>query len=203
MHARATGGKFLILCALILLGATNTPSLADTPAGSIAAGSDHTANRGGTHEKFSDLAQKLRAGRGRAKSISCVPFARADSVIDVFGNAWQWWEHAAGIYARGRAPEVGSVLSFRSIRHMRLGHVAVVSRIMGPREIEVDQANWPRGSGVKRGVSVIDVSAGNDWTAVRVEIGDSGHYGSTYPTNGFIYGRADSGRMLMIAGLRH
>jgi surface antigen len=128
--------------------------------------------------------------------MSCVPFARSDSGIDLTGNAWEWWGHAAGVYARGSVPEPGSVLAFRSNPHMRLGHVAVVSRIINRREIDIDQANWwsvgMRG-GVSRDVPVVDVSEANDWTAVRVGLGASDKYGSVYPTYGFIYDRPDTG----------
>ncbi|HET6184790.1 MAG TPA: CHAP domain-containing protein [Acetobacteraceae bacterium] len=131
-----------------------------------------------------------------------MPFARMESGIDVSGNAWEWWENAAGVYERGSQPQPGSVLVFQSNRHMRLGHVAVVARVLGPREIEVDQANWPHG-GIERDVSVIDVSPGNDWTAVRVELGRGGNYGSIYPTYGFIYDRVDRGRgEIVTASLR-
>jgi hypothetical protein len=44
-------------------------------------------------------------------------------------------------------------------------------------------------------MSVIDVSANNDWSAVRVGLGQSGSYGSVYPTYGFIYDRPDNGRL--------
>lgn len=127
--------------------------------------------------------------------ISCVPFARADSGIDIAGNAYQWWHNAAGVYARGQAPVPGSVLAFRANTRMRLGHVAVVSRVINRREIEVDQANWGPGGRITRGVPVIDVSDNNDWTAVRVSIGD-GRFGSVYPTHGFIYDRADTGTLM-------
>jgi hypothetical protein len=80
---------------------------------------------------------------------------------------------------------------------MRLGHVAVVSRVVNAREIEIDHANWwgpgSRG-GVTRGVAVIDVSENNDWTAVRVGLGN-GDFGSVYPTHGFIYDRPDDGKI--------
>ncbi|MDW8443366.1 MAG: hypothetical protein RML45_02925 [Acetobacteraceae bacterium] len=84
---------------------------------------------------------------------------------------------------------------------MRLGHVSVVSGIVSSREILVDHANWP-GPGVPkgriaRGVSVIDVSPGNDWTAVRVEVhGRGSDYGRTYATWGFIYPRDPEGRAI-------
>ncbi len=131
--------------------------------------------------------------------ISCVPFARNDSGIAVAGNAWQWWDNAAGLYARGSVPEAGSVLTFRSNGRMRMGHVAVVSRVINPREVEVDQANWwgpGMYGGVARNMPVVDVSEANDWTAVRVGLGESGKFGSVYPTYGFIYDRPDNGVML-------
>jgi hypothetical protein len=134
--------------------------------------------------------------------ISCVPFARNDSGISVAGNAWQWWENAAGVYERGRVPETGSVLTFRSNGRMRLGHVAVVSRVINPREVEVEHANWAgtgmRG-GVARNVPVVDVSEANDWTAVRVGLGRGGEFGSVYPTYGFIYDRPDHGVLVASA----
>lgn len=150
--------------------------------------------RGGTH---SGTAYHGRAHTGGG--ISCVPFARSDSGISVAGNAWQWWSNAAGVYARGSVPEPGSVLAFRANGRMRLGHVAVVSRVINPREIEIEHANWGstgmRGS-VTRNIPVVDVSEANDWTAVRVGLGQSGGFGSVYPTYGFIYNRPDTGTML-------
>jgi hypothetical protein len=138
----------------------------------------------------------------RYGGISCVPFARSDSGIEVSGNAWQWWDNASGVYARGSVPEAGSVLTFRSNGRMRLGHVAVVSRVVNPREIEIDHANWwgpgMRG-GVARNMPVVDVSENNDWTAVRVGLGESGEFGSVYPTYGFIYDRPDTGTMVASA----
>lgn len=118
--------------------------------------------------------------------VSCVPYARQRSGIDLPGNAWQWWGNAAGRYARGQTPEPGAVLAFRAIRRMPLGHVAVVSRVINAREILVDQANWIPPGVIVRGTPVVDVSPENDWTEVRVGIG-GGHFGSEYPTYGFIY----------------
>ncbi|PWC28108.1 amidase [Pseudoroseomonas aestuarii] len=142
----------------------------------------------------------LPAELRRAENISCVPFARAISGIELSGNAHTWWASAAGVYARGNRPERGSVLSFRASGGMRLGHVAVVSRVIGPREVLIDHANWEgpglRKGTVQRGVSVIDVSDRNDWTAVRVQVGRSDDaYGRVYATNGFIHNRA-SGTMM-------
>ena len=44
-------------------------------------------------------------------SISCVPYARMVSGIQVTGNGYQWWGNAAGLYERGQRPEPGSVLA--------------------------------------------------------------------------------------------
>jgi hypothetical protein len=132
----------------------------------------------------------------RSHGISCVPYAREVSGIEVAGNAWQWWNNAEGRYARGQTPEAGSVLNFRANGRMRLGHVAVVTRVVNPREVMVDHANWPGGGGrggVSHDVTVVDVSEANNWSAVRVELGRGGEFGSIYPTYGFIYNRPDTG----------
>ena len=124
--------------------------------------------------------------------MECVPYARRVSGIDLKGDAYLWWGEAAGRYERGDMPAPGSVLSFRSNSRMRLGHVAVVTEVVNQREVLVTQANWG-GAGFARGdistgISVIDVSPDNDWSAVRVALGHSPNYGSVYPTYGFIYG---------------
>ena len=128
--------------------------------------------------------------RGERHVIQCVAFARADTGIELAGNAVNWWNNAAGRYARGSAPEVGSVLNFRANTRMRLGHVAVVSNVVNSRVVRIDQSHW-ESRGVSRDVSVVDVSPDNDWSAVRVALGHGDTYGSIYPTYGFIYPRPD------------
>ena len=135
--------------------------------------------------------------------IQCVTFARADSGIELSGNANTWWDNAAGIYQRGARPEPGSVLNFRANGAMRMGHVAVVNQVVDGRTVVIDHANWggpgaQRGS-VSRNISVVDVSPANDWSAVRVALGHSGEYGSIYPTYGFIYNRPDRGTIMASA----
>jgi surface antigen len=140
-----------------------------------------------------------KRGASRSYGVSCVPYARQVSGIMVTGNAWQWWNNASGLYARGDQPEVGSVLNFRPNRRMHLGHVAVVSRVVNAREVIVDHANWPSGGRagtVSHDVAVVDVSEANNWSAVRVELGRDGTFGSVYPTYGFIYNRPDTGTII-------
>jgi surface antigen len=160
-------------------------------------GGRHVASGQLIHGKHSKARYTTAAYRG---GISCVPFARAASGIELKGNATNWWDAAAGIYARGARPEQGSVLNFRSTGRMRLGHVAVVAKVINSREVEIDHANWAgpgaRKGGVSRGIPVIDVSARNDWSEVRVGLGRSGEFGSVYPTYGFIYDRPDRGVMV-------
>lgn len=137
--------------------------------------------------------------------LQCVPFARENSGIELSGNAATWWGNAEGVYERGGRPEVGSVLNFRANGRMRMGHVAVVSRVMDGRNVEIDHANWSgpgagRG-GISRNIGVVDVSPANDWTAVRVALGNQNEFGSVYPTYGFIYDRPDRGTMVANSGV--
>jgi hypothetical protein len=141
----------------------------------------------------------LRRGADSVQRLQCVPYARNASGIELVGNAWSWWGEAAGVYQRGHVPEPGAVLSFRANGVMRLGHVAVVGRVLNSREIKIDHANWG-GGGISRDVAVIDVSENNDWTAVRVALGRSNQFGSIYPTHGFIYDRPD--RQMLVASSR-
>ena len=133
--------------------------------------------------------------RGRSSGLQCVPFARENSGIELSGNAANWWDAASGVYERGARPEVGSILNFRASGRMRMGHVAVVSNVLDSRNVEIDHANWSGRGSIRRNVRVADVSAFNDWSAVRVAIGN-GDLGSVYPTYGFIYDRVDHGTMV-------
>ena len=143
-----------------------------------------------------NYATRRSAPRGGA--LQCVPFARANSGIELVGNAATWWNKAAGVYQRGSRPEVGSVLNFRAVSRMRLGHVAVVSRVIDARNVEIDHANWASPGGVSRSINVVDVSPQNDWTAVRVALNQGNEFGAVYPTYGFIYDRPE--RATQVAG---
>lgn len=103
-----------------------------------------------------------------ASPLQCVPFARAASRIEIYGDAHTWWDQAAGRYPRSGIPAEGSVLVLRGYNTNNRGHVAVVTTIISDREILVDQANWMNGGEITRAIPVLDVSPANDWSQVRV-----------------------------------
>jgi surface antigen len=122
----------------------------------------------------------------------CVPFARLISGIQIFGDARTWWTQAIGKYETGFTPKAGSVLCFKPVGKMKLGHVAVVSQVLTDRVIQITHANWSMINGgrgqVEKDVTVIDVSPGGDWSQVKVWNDPSANLGATtYPTYGFIY----------------
>jgi len=127
---------------------------------------------------------------GGFEDMSCVPYARARSGLTLRGDAWQWWDAAAGRYARTRRPQPGAVLVIGRTSRLPQGHVAVVARVVGPREIRVDHANWAAGAAkgrVARDQPVLDVSPGNDWSLVRVWYPRIGDYGATaFAAHGFV-----------------
>ena len=126
-----------------------------------------------------------------AGKLQCAPFARQVSGIDIHGNANTWWGQAEGRYARGHEPRVGAVLAFSSSRSMPVGHVAMVSKVVGDREVLLTHANWSYRGGIERDVRAIDVSPNNDWTDVRVWYGPIGGLGTrSNPARGFIYAQA-------------
>jgi len=118
----------------------------------------------------------------------CVTFARQASGVELRGNAWTWWDQAAGRYQRGETPKVGAVMSFQRTARMRVGHVAMVSKVVSDREVLLTHANWSRRGGIERDVRAIDVSEAGDWSKVRVWFAPLGGLGKTsYPAHGFIY----------------
>lgn len=119
-------------------------------------------------------------------NLSCVPYARDVSGIDLHGNAYLWWREAVGVYPRSQSPQVGAVLVLKPYGSMRVGHVAVVTSVRSSREILVTQANWLPGV-IEHGVPVIDVSRLNNWSYVRVWYAPVNAMGNTiYPAYGFI-----------------
>ena len=145
------------------------------------------------------------AGASADTYWQCVPFARLISGIQIFGDAWTWWQQASGRYETGFQPRAGAVLCFKPTARMRLGHVAVVSQVLTDRIVQITHANWSPIEGsrgkVEKDVTVIDVSAGGDWSEVKVWYDPNRDLGgSTYATHGFIYPDA-SARMLASSGV--
>jgi surface antigen len=143
-----------------------------------------------------DLNNDSDAGRGGSTRLppylQCVPYARQVTGIQIYGDAHTWWGQAEGRYARGFRPKVGAVMAFRPSGNSTLGHVAAVSRIVDKRTILVRHANWSPINGrrgqIEDNVQVIDVSADNDWSAVRVWYAPlQALGGSVWPVQGFIY----------------
>jgi hypothetical protein len=123
---------------------------------------------------------------GSPTQLTCVPYARAVSGIQLDGDAWQWWGEATGVYPRAQAPELGAVLAFAPHGDMTSGHLAVVTGLENPREILVTQSNWLPYR-IEHDQPIIDVSPGNTWTEVRVWYEPAHEMGRTvYPTHGFI-----------------
>jgi hypothetical protein len=123
-----------------------------------------------------------------AAYLQCAPYARAESGIDIHGNAGTWWHQAAGHYARGAQPQVGAVLAFQPTRAMPIGHVAVVAAVIDSRHILLNHANWSGHGQIERGALAEDDSPNGDWSVVRVWYAPQHGLGlRANPTFGFIY----------------
>jgi hypothetical protein len=119
--------------------------------------------------------------------LFCVEYARMRSGLAVFGDARHWWERARNLYARVSHPVEEAVMVFSGSKRLKRGHVAVVTNIVGPRRITVDQANWQNHGEIDHATPVLDVSPDNDWSQVRVWDMRSGGFGShVYAISGFI-----------------
>jgi len=130
----------------------------------------------------------MTATPAAAQFWQCVTFARSVSGIEIRGNANTWWSQAEGRYERGHTPKAGSVLAFSPTSRMRVGHVAMVSKVVSDREVLLTHANWSRPGAVETNVRAVDVSDAGDWSMVKVWYGPQGGLGtSAYPTKGFIY----------------
>ncbi|MBW8879943.1 MAG: CHAP domain-containing protein [Asticcacaulis sp.] len=133
-----------------------------------------------------------KSAKSGSPYLQCVTFARSFTGMQIFGDAWTWWEKATGRYDEGHTPKPGAVLVFKSQGRMTRGHVAVVSQIITERYIQVTHANWSpihgRRGQVEDHVNVMDVSDKGDWSKVKVWYGPLNDFGTTtYVTYGFIY----------------
>ena len=130
------------------------------------------------------------------RPLQCVPFARRLSGIPIHGDAWTWWRQAADRYERGYAPEPGAVLVLNGYAGPHRAHLAVVRAIVSSREIRIDHANWLDNGNIHLDDPVMDVSADNDWSEVRVfNLQTRAWGGHTYHVRGFIGPGPDYSRM--------
>ncbi len=139
-------------------------------------------------ERAPDLAYEpiARVTNSRAR-LQCVPFARRESGVEIYGNANTWWRQAQERYETTQEPEEGSVLVLEGYATTSRGHVAVVKEVVSPRLIIVDHANWLNRGEITRDVPIMDVSEAGDWSEVRVWHVPGRHWGGrTYNVQGFI-----------------
>ncbi len=123
---------------------------------------------------------------GMATNLSCVPYARDVSGIQLDGDAYEWWGEADGVYPRSHQPSVGAVLVLKPHGSMDVGHLAVVTAMELRREVLVTQSNWLPGR-IEHDQPVVDVSRENNWSLVRVWYEPAHALGRRlYPAYGFI-----------------
>ncbi|HEU4548333.1 MAG TPA: CHAP domain-containing protein [Rhizomicrobium sp.] len=121
------------------------------------------------------------------RRLFCVEYARMRSGLAIMGDAKYWWARARNLYARLSHPVEEAVMVFSGSKRLRRGHVAVVTDIVSPREIIVDQANWQNHGEIDHAMPVRDVSEKNDWSRVKVWNIHSGQFGThVYAVSGFI-----------------
>jgi surface antigen len=119
--------------------------------------------------------------------LQCVPYARDHSQIALYGDAYTWWDQAAGRFARGASPKAGAVMVLNGYAGPGRAHVAVVREIVDAREIRIDHANWLDDGAIYVGDPVRDVSPDNDWSQVRVyNLKTEAWGGRIYSVQGFI-----------------
>jgi surface antigen len=119
--------------------------------------------------------------------LQCVPYARDHSHVALYGDAYTWWNQAAGRFARSASPKAGAVMVLGSYAGPNRAHLAVVREIVDAREIRIDHANWLDDGAIYVNDPVRDVSLDNDWSQVRVYNVKAEAWGSrTYSVQGFI-----------------
>lgn len=157
------------------------PAITDTP-------SQHATLAPSAFERPADEAYEPTAYVADPKaSLQCVPFAREESGVEIYGNANTWWRQARGRYETAQTPEEGGVMVLRGYNSAARGHVAVVREIVSPRLIIVDHANWLNAGEITRNVPIRDVSPNGDWSQVQVWHVPGRHWGArTYQVQGFI-----------------
>lgn len=150
--------------------------------------SDHATLAPSAFERLPDAAYEPTARVANARAnLQCVPFARRESGVEIFGNANTWWDQARSRYETTAEPEEQAVMVLRGYATDARGHVAVVKEVVSPRLIIVDHANWLNHGEITRDVPIQDVSEAGDWSEVRVWHVPGRHWGArTYRVQGFI-----------------
>lgn len=119
--------------------------------------------------------------------LQCVPYARSQSGVAIYGDAFTWWDKSKGVYVHGKEPRLRAVMMLTGYAGPNRAHLAVVSSMVSSREIRIDHANWFNDGSVYRDDPVRDVSADNDWSEVRIWNIRSKSWGTrTYLVRGFI-----------------
>ncbi len=190
--------RAILLAATAVVGIAGFPTDADalTPLSmdlaidpDVAVGpSQHATLAPRAFERAPDAAYEpiARITNNRAQ-LQCVPFARRESGVEIYGNANTWWRQAQERYETALTPEEGAVLVLEGYATTSRGHVAVVKEVVSPRLIIVDHANWLNRGEITRDVPVMDVSEAGDWSEVRVWHVPGRHWGGrTYTVQGFI-----------------
>ena len=131
-----------------------------------------------------------------SRPLQCVPYARIHTGVTIYGDAYTWWDKSRGLYAHNRSPRLRSVMMLTGYAGPNRAHLAVVSSLVSSREIRIDHANWFNDGAVYLDDPVLDVSADNDWSEVRIWNIRAQSWGTrTYLVRGFIGpGRAPDDR---------
>ena len=162
----------------------NTPddtTSSDATLGEVADPAQQPAN---TAAAMTDIAPSIETP---LHHLYCVEYARVRSGLQIFGDAKTWWTSAKNMYDEFTAPVANAVMVFSGSSRIRRGHVAVVTSIVSPREIVVDQANWQNHGEIDHNTPVLDVSSDNDWSKVRVWDISTHQFGAhVYAISGFI-----------------
>jgi surface antigen len=192
--------RALLLAAAAVAGFAGTPTEADalTPLSmdmdlaidpSVTEGpSEHAMLAPSAFDRAPDEAyEPIARVTNRRSRLQCVPFARRESGVEIYGDANTWWRQARDRYETTETPEEGAVMVLRGYATAARGHVAVVKEVVSPRMVIVDHANWLNGGEITRDVPIMDVSAAGDWSEVRVWHVPGRHWGGrTYDVQGFI-----------------
>lgn len=171
-------GSFVKLAAaavfsILVTGCASTPDVGNT-------------SRYGSASRYGDTSRNSAAPQS-SSHLQCVPYARAMSGVSLFGDAWTWWQKAAGKYSRSHAPSAGSVMVLYNYAGPKRAHLAVVGSVQSSREIRIDHANWLDQGNVYTNVPVYDMSTDNDWSDVKVYNPATRDWGTRYyDVQGFI-----------------